>query len=206
MSNWKNSEIKAYEWFKKNIDSNAIDCGGEDSTVGDIYSPLYDAYIEVKDITGGARCGQFTESTIKDNPFAQAIYDNNFTTETCCQFVQYHYRKKNVAYFIVINGDNLSFFDFEQFFTTYTFEVQNPYKKRSGTRQAPKKDISILLRMDTEFILGEDGKVYCCNSERWGEYVSVIDAFDYFISKINKGELRKRSTTQNMTWHLLIKE
>ena len=206
MSNWKDSEIKAYEWFKENIDSDAIDCGREDSTVGDIYSPLYDAYVEVKDITNGARCGQFTESTIKDNPFAQAIYDNNFTSEICRQFVQYHYQKKNVAYFIIINGNNLSFFNFEEFFTKYTFEAQNPYKKRSGTRQAPKKDISTLLEMDTEFFLEEDGRVYCCNAERWGDYVSVADAFDYFISKTNKGELRKRSTTQNMTWHLLIKE
>lgn len=206
MSNWKNSESKAYKWFKENIDCNAIDCGREDSTVGDIYSPLYDAYVEVKDITDGARCGQFTESTIKNNPFAQAIYDNDFTPEICCQFVQYHYRKKNVAYFIVIDGDNLSFYNFKEFFTTYTFEVQNPYSKRSGTRQAPKKDISILLDMDAEFFLGEDGRVYCYNTKRWGEYVSVIDAFDYFISKTNKGELRKRSTTQNMTWHLLIKK
>lgn len=206
MNNWKKSEIKAYEWFRKKIDPNAIDCGKENSTVGDIYSPLYGAYIEVKDITNGARCGQFTESTIKDNPFAQAIYDNVFTPEICSQFVQYHYRKKNVAYFIIINGDNFSFLNFKEFFTKYTFEVQNPYKKRSGTRQVPKKDIPILLEMDTEFNLEKDGKIYCFNSKRWGEYVSVIDTFDYFISKTNKGELRKRSTTQNMTWHLLIKE
>ena len=205
MSNWKESEIKAYKWFKETIDPNAIDCGKEDSTVGDIYSPLYDAYVEVKDIANGARTGQFTESTIKDNPFAQAIYDNNYTPEICRQFVQYHYRKKNVAYFITVNEDILLFFNFEDFFNKYTFEVQNPYKKRSGTSQAPKKDISTLLNMDNEFFL-KDGKVYCSNTNRWGEYVSMTNPFDYFISKTKQGELRKRSTTQNMTWHLLIKE
>ena len=153
MNNWKNSEIKAYNWFKENIDSAAINCGKEDSTVGDIYSPLYEAYIEVKDITNGARCGQFTESTIKDNPFAQAIYNNDFTLETCRQFVEYHYNKKNVKYFIVINNDNLLFYNFTEFFAAYSFEVQNPYKKRSGTRSAPKKDIPTLLNKDTEFSL-----------------------------------------------------
>ena len=169
-------------------------------------NPLYDAYIEVKDITNGARCGQFTESTIKDNPFAQAIYDGTFTPTICRQFVQYHYTKKNVTHFIVVDGDELSFHSFNDFFAKYIFEVQNPYKKRSGTRQAPKKDISALLDIDAEFFLAEDGRVYCYNSNRWGKYVSVIDTFDYFISKTNKGELRKRSTTQNMTWHLLIKK
>lgn len=206
MKNWKTSEQKAYLWFRENIDPNAIDCGKEDSTVGDIYSPLYDAYIEVKDITGGARCGQFTESTIQDNPFAQAIYNGQFTPEICKKFVQYHYTKKRVTHFIVIDNNELSFHSFEDFFLKYTFEVQNPYKKRSGTRQAPKKDISILLDADAEFFLAEDGKVYCYNPSRWGKYASIIDTFDYYISKDNNGELRKRSTTQNMTWHLLIKK
>lgn len=205
MQQWKKAEKRAYIWFKENVDAKAEDRGGEDSTIGDIYSPLYDAYIEVKDITNSARCGQFTESTIKDNPFAQLIYDGNFTEETCRQFVQHHYVKKKVTHFIVVDGDKLSFHTFEDFFTNYIFEVQNPYKKRSGTRQAPKKDISMLLEMDAEFFLAEDGRVYCYNSKRWGEYVSAIDTFDYFISVTNKGELRKRSTTENMTWHLLIK-
>ena len=206
VQNWKISEQKAFNWFKANIDPNATAIGGEISTFGDIYSPYYDSYIEVKDITGGARCGQFTESTIKDNPFAQAIYDGTYDSNTCRKFVQYHYSKKDVSHFIVIDGDDISFYLFGDFFNKFTFEVQNPYKKRSGTRQAPKKDIQLLLDMDSEFALGPDDKVYCINSDRWGEYVSVVDTFDYFISKTNRGELRKRSSTQNMTWHLLIKK
>ena len=203
MSNWKESEKKAYKWFKAHYDPNAEHMGGEDSTQGDIYSPLYDAYIEVKDITHGARCGQFTESTIKDNPFAQAIYSGSTDPKICRKFIQYHYNKKNVTHFIVVDNDKLSFHSFADFFKNYTFEVQKPYEKRSGTRQAPKKDISLLLDLDVEFFLDKDGKVYCYNKNRWGNYVTVIDTFDYFISKQN-GELRKRSTTKNMTWHLLI--
>ena len=205
MSNWETAEALAYNWFKENIDSNAMSLGGQDSTVGDIYSPLYDAYIEVKDITNGARCGQFTESTIKDNPYASAIYSGEFTQDICSKFVQHHYAKKGVNYFIVINNQELSFYTFDEFFSAYTFEVQKPYEKRSGTRSAPKKDIPILLNTDSEFVLGADKKVYCNNKNRWGEYVSVINTFDYFIGK-NAGELRKRSNTTNMTWHLLIKQ
>ena len=206
MENWKAAENKAFIWFRENIDPDAIDYGKANSTIGDIYSPLYGSYIETKDITTGARCGQFTESTIRDNPFAQAIYNGVCTPEICKQFVQYHYTKKRVTHFIVVDNDELFFYNFDDFFLKYNFEVQNPYKKRSGTSQAPKKDISALLDMDAEFFLADDGKVYCYNSNRWGQYISVHDTFDYYISKDKKGELRKRGTTQNMTWHLLIKK
>ena len=202
---WKESEKRAYQWFKGNIDPKAENKGSADSTISDIYSPLYKSFIEVKDITNGARCGQFTESTIKDNPFAQAIYSGNADATLCRQFVQFHYNKKNVTHFIVIDGNNFSLYSFAEFFRTYNFEVQKPYEKRSGTRSAPKKDISLLLDFDAEFFLGEDNKVYCYNENRKGSYVSLIDTFDYFISK-QTGELRKRSTTKNMTWHLLIKK
>lgn len=204
MENWKLSEKKAFQWFKLNIDPNAEKFGEEDSTVGDIYSPLYDTYIEVKDITAGARCGQFTESTIQDNPYAQAIFAGATDLETCKNFIKYHYTKKNVTHFIVVNNDDIVFLSGEEFFENYIFEVQKPYAKRSGTSHAPKKDISALLEHDAEFFLCEDGQVYCFNQNRYGEYISIFNTFDYFISKKN-GELRKRSNTQNMTWHLVIK-
>ena len=206
MENWKQSEERAYAWFKTYIDENAKLLGKENSTIGDIYSPKYSTYIEVKDITNGARCGQFTESTIKNNPFAQAIYDGNCGLEICEQFVRYHYTNKQVTHFIIINGDDLSFYSFDDFFLKYNFEVQNPYTKRSGTRSAPKKDISLLLASDINFYLADDGKVYCPDRDKWGTYVSINNLFDYFISKTNQGELRKRSSTMNLTWHLLIKQ
>ena len=203
---WQLSEQKAYQWFKSNIDSNAEYLGGEDSTKADIYSPLYNGYIEVKDITTGARSGQFTESVIKNNPFSQNIYDGDCSPLICSNFVQYHYNKKNVTHFIIIDNNEIYFYNFDDFFANYTFKVQNPYEKRSGTNHAPKKDIPILLNMDKDFSLGNDGYVYCINPAKWGKYISAHEAFDYFISKTNKGELRKRSTTKNMTWHLLIEK
>lgn len=202
---WRESENKAYQWFKTTIDPNAEPVGKSDSTLSDIYSPLYKAYIEIKDITNGARCGQFTKSTMQNNPFAQAIYDGDYSPTTCRKFVQYHYNKKNVAYFIVVDGDDMSFYSFADFFANYTFEVQDPYLKRSGTRSAPKKAHSKLLDMDAEFFLAEDGKIYCYNHNRWRNYVSVYGDSDYIISK-DTGELRVRGKTINMTWHLLIKK
>ena len=44
---WKESEIKAYEWFKQNIDPNAESMGREDSTVPDIYSPLLNLPLKI---------------------------------------------------------------------------------------------------------------------------------------------------------------
>ena len=70
MMNWEKSEKKAFEWFKNNYDNDAVYQGHNNSTISDIYSPLYNCYIEVKDITNSARCGQFTKSTISNNPYA----------------------------------------------------------------------------------------------------------------------------------------
>lgn len=202
---WKESEVKAFMWFKSNIDPDATEIGEENSVVSDIYSPLYDAYIEVKDISNGARCGQFTESTIKNNPYAQAIYNGCADSNICRDFVKFHYNKKNVSYYIVVDGNDMKFYSAEEFFNSFNFEMQTPYAKRSGTRQAPKKDIPLLLELDSEFFVADDNKIYCSNENRKGEYFSLANPFDYFISK-QSGELRKRSSTQNMTWHLLIKK
>ena len=205
MRKWEMSEELAYEWFKSTIDANAVLCGKENSYVGDIYSPLYNSYIEVKDITNKARCGQFTESVIARNPHAQAIYNGDYSPETCKEFIRYHYNNKGISHFVVINNNIISFHTLEEFLNSYIFEVQQPYAKRSGTSKAPKKDIPILLSMDKEFILKEDGYVYCTNEERYGDYFTMITPFDYFISAKNHGELRKRATTKNLTWHLVIR-
>lgn len=202
---WKDSEIKCFQWFKENIDNQAELYGAEDSTQPDIYSPLYESYIEVKDITNGARCGQFTESTIKNNPYASDIYSGLITPEICKQFVKFHYEQKNVSHFIIFNNNEISFFTLEDLFSNFIFEVQTPYAKRSGTRSAPKKDIPFLLNFDKSYIL-KDNKVYCTNNNYWGNYISLFNTFDYYIIKQNNGELRKRSNTQNLTWHLLIKK
>lgn len=201
--NWKLAEDSAYDWFQANIDPNAVQCGGENANTPDIYSPLYGSYVEVKDITNGARCGQFTEGTITNNPFSSDIYNGNYSAETCCNFVKYHYSQKNVTHFIIIDGDSLTLYDFDTFFENYTFDLQAPYRKRSGTRQAPKKDIPHLLKINTNFVLSENGRVYCTDPNRWGTYL-ITPMGDYFISKNNQGELRKQSNTFNMTWHLLI--
>lgn len=203
--NWKKSEERAYEWFKENIDVNAIKEKAADSTVADIYSPLLSAYVEVKDISNGARCGQFTESTMKDNPHSELIYNGDFSEETSIGFAKYHYEKKGVKHFIVVENGSISFYNGEDFFNTYKISVQTPYKKRSGTRSAPKKDIPLLLEFSSNFVLNdEDGRVYCTDPSQYGKYISLHDFSDYFISKTKDGEVRKRSSTNNMTWHILV--
>ena len=41
MMNWEKSEKNAFEWFKNNYDNDAIYQGRNNSTISDIYSPLY---------------------------------------------------------------------------------------------------------------------------------------------------------------------
>lgn len=204
MMNWEKSEKKAFEWFKNNYDNDAVYQGHNNSTISDIYSPLYNCYIEVKDITNGARCGQFTKSTISNNPYAEAIYLGKNDEETCINFVKEHYRAKRVEAFIVINNNNISLVVFDDFFNNYTFKIQKPYCKRSGTSSAPIKDKETLLKFNTAFYQ-ENNKVFCSDQNLFGTYCSVFNPFDYFISKTT-GELRKRSNTNNMTWHIVIKE
>lgn len=197
---WQDSETKGYNWYKSNIDPLAVQKGMEDSTHSDIFSPKFNCYIEIKDITNGARCGQFTESTIGDNPYASEIYVNPAQADVC-GFVRYHYEKKKVGYFIIIANDQLDFCSLSDFLQKYNFSIQKPYQKRSGTRVTPKKDISLLLQ-DEDFEMRAD-RVYCSNPNRWGNYYSLRNPSDYFINT-NTGELRKRGTTNNMTWHIIV--
>lgn len=204
MMNWEKSEKKAFEWFKNSYDNDAIYQGRNDSTISDIYSPLYNYYIEVKDITNGARCGQFTKSTIDNNPYAKAIYSGKNDEETCINFVIEHYKAKQVGAFIIVNNNNISLVPLCDLFNNYTFEIQEPYHKRSGTSSAPAKDRETLLKFNTAFYQ-KDNKIFCSDQSLFGTYCSVFNSEDYFISKTT-GELRKRSNTNNMTWHIVIKE
>lgn len=185
---WKEIEQKSFEWFKSNYDPNATAQGQEDSIHSDIYSPKFSCYIEVKDLP--SRCGQFTESTIGNNPFAEAI--KNGDTSKCQDFVRFHYKTKQVKYFIV----DYHLYSMEDFLSTFNFSIQKPYNKRSGTRSAPKKDFPILIEQG---FIQRNNKIYCNDHSRWGTYLPN----SYFISKTT-GELRKQSSTNNTTWHILI--
>jgi hypothetical protein len=196
------AEEKAYHWFKENHDENSIWYGGSNSKVIDIWSEKY-GWVEAKDITNGARCGQFTESTLKNNPYSNNIYLQKYTNDDIINFIKYHYKKKEVNYFIVSYYDKFYFHGFEDFFNSYDFDLQQPYEKRSGTRSAPIKDREDLLKLNSNFFLGSNNKVYCNDKNLFGEYISLNSFLDYFISK-KDGELRKRSNTKNLTWHMLI--
>ena len=53
MMNWEKSEKKAFEWFKNNYDNDAVYQGHNNSTISDIYSPLYNILgFNLNDYTG----------------------------------------------------------------------------------------------------------------------------------------------------------
>lgn len=91
-----NSEDIAYKYFVEKYDNNAKLYGGMDSTVSDIYSFKY-GWIEVKDLTHGARAGQFTDSTINENPYSKKLLKDN-KEENCKNFVRYHYTQKKLIF------------------------------------------------------------------------------------------------------------
>lgn len=200
------NEKLAYEWFCKNYDAEAILAGGYDSTISDIYSPKLGCYVEVKMInaTTSARCGQFTIGTINNNPFSILIYNGIDLENNLRNFVRYHYTNKQVGYFIIGIGETeYTLLTIEDFLEVAKFSLPRPYEKKSGTDHCPKKYQKKLLQDHPEFII-RDGCVYCVDSTKWKTYL-FSDNIKFYISDKTGGEVRKCSTTNNLTYHIEVK-
>jgi hypothetical protein len=200
------NEKMAYEWFCKNYDAEAILAGGYDSTISDIYSPKFGCYVEVKmmNSTTSTRCGQFTESTINNNPFSILLYNGIDLENNLRNFVEYHYTAKQVGYFIVGIGETeYTLLSMEEFLKVGKFSFPKPYKKRSGTNHCPKKYQEKLLQDHPEFTI-KDGYVYCVDPTKWKTYL-FSEGIEFFISDKTGGEVRKCSTTNNLTYHIEVK-
>ena len=200
------NEQKAYMWFCANYDPNATLEGGYDSTVSDIYSPKLEGYVEIKMInkSTSARCGQFTAGTMGTNPFAVLIYNEVELDKNLRNFVQYHYASKGVKYFIVgIDEEEYQLLSMEDFLDAAVFSFPKPYEKKSGTSHCPKKYQEKLLRDNSDFEI-RDGYVYCVNPIRWKTYI-FSDGVKFYIGDKTGGEVRKCSTTNNLTYHIEVK-
>ena len=201
MCNYLINEQQAYAWFKENHDPAAEYKGGYDSTVSDIYSPKYGGYIEIKlmDKNLEARCGQFTNNTLGSNPYATSIISDGADQSTLKNFVAYHYSKKQVVRFIVGSNENYRLLTNDEFIDQ-TYFYMDIYAKKSGTKSCPKKYQQSILNMSEEYLM-MNGKVYCLNKDRWGEYFYVSDN-KFFISQRNNGEVRKCDIAHSTTFHI----
>lgn len=201
---YQNSEKLAYDWVEKNIAGLSSFYGGQDSTLSDIYNEKI-GWIEVKDLsTGVARCGQFTEGTVNNNPYSIKIFTNKATEKDIVDFVKYHYNQKKVSYFITVIDKKINFYSSEDFYKNHIFTLQKPYEKRSGTRSTSKKYFKELLNYNNSFYI-ENQKIFCSNKEIWKTYFT-LNGKEYFISPTCRGEVRLRGTTKNLTWHILVQE
>lgn len=199
MYSYEEVELQGYLWFKENMDEEVQQLGGHDSTILDLYSPKY-GNIEIKKIAGNsARCGQFTEQTLKYSSLGQKIINNN-NKENVKNFVIDWYSKKECNGFLIYNGNSFSFYSFEEFFKNFHFSMQKPYKKRSGTRNVPKKDRDSVLNFNDDFFLkGEN--IMTENKNLFNTYFNIDDR-QYYINK--EGIVRKRSNTSNLTYHMEV--
>lgn len=198
------NEQNAYTWFKENYDPAAEYKGGYDSTVSDIYSPKYGGYIEIKlmDETHQVRCGQFTDKKIGINPYAIAIFGGDVAQKTLQNFVVHHYSYKQVVRFIIGSDKNYRLLTTDEFINQSYFFL-DVYAKKSGTKSCPKKYHPTLLAFNDKFIETE-GKLYCIDETKWGEYFYMSDN-KFFISKKNNGEIRKCDTAHSTTFHIKAK-
>lgn len=197
LDNGERAEKIAYN-FILNLDKEAILYGGMDSTKSDIYSPIY-GWIEVKDLTTGARCGQFTESTKHLNSFSSKLIDNP-TEENCKCFVREHYTNKKVTHICVVIGNEIKLITLEEFLEHFLFSLQS-YGKGSGTRSCPKKDFKAILESSPLFY-EKEGKIYCSDLTLYKTYFHLGDD-KFYIGKNN--EVRKCSKTKNQTWLVEVK-
>lgn len=197
------SEQLAFEWVKKNKDSQAKLFGGENSSVSDIYSPKL-GWIEVKDLTHGAHCGQFTETTKDNNPYSETLMQNAVDKTDCEKWVRYHYAQKDVNYFITVVDGVINFYTTDEFIINHSFERVIRAKK-SGSRHCAKSARSAILALNSKFVL-EDNDLWCRDENRFGEYF-VCDGKTYVISKHPRclGRINQCGTTKNCTWLITVK-
>jgi hypothetical protein len=140
--------------------------------------------------------------TMANNPYSLSIYNGEETELILKNFVQYHYEQKNVVGFIVGSSkETYQMLTMADFLESCVFSVQS-YGKKSGTRSCPLKDQDGIMETYPHFIK-RDKKLYTPNEEEYGTYFSFADN-NYFISKSN-GEIKKRSKTKNLTYHIEVK-
>jgi hypothetical protein len=193
MEKWKETEERGYQWILEKF-PDAIRYGESDSTHSDVFIPSLNSFIEIKDLTNGCRCGQFTAATAIGD-YCKRIIEGTYSEEDIKNFVRNHYGNKKVSQFLIYFNENFQLLGTEEFLNKFTFSIQS-YKKRSGTRKVPKKDIDKVLDYDSSFSLIE-GAVYCSNSLLYDSYFDIEDN-QYYINKL--GEVRKRGNTNNQTW------
>ena len=188
---WQETEEKALDYIHECFDEDAYLCGGCDSTVSDIYSPRYSCYIEVKDLTHGARFGQFTSST--------SDRYKDYLEQGLDVFVNHWYESKGVGYFCLFSNGRFSVVDREAFtkHRAKDFYLQT-YAKRSGTRKLSKKALEIFIQFYPIEML--EGRIYC--HELDASSYHRIAGYTYFINANN--EVRLCSTTCNVTCHVCL--
>lgn len=194
MKRWEEIEEKGFQYLKEKYPK-AIKYGNCDSTHSDVYLPELNTFVEIKDLTNGSRCGQFTINTINNRDYCIKIINNIYSNKDIKDFVYNHYADKNVSMFLIYIDNNFNLMTIEEFLSNYTFSVQS-YNKKSGTRKIPKKDIEKVLKYNTSFF-NNGNTIISLNSDIYNTYFN-IDNDSYYINK--SGEVRKRSKTNNRTW------
>lgn len=191
--NWEITEVKALDFIKTSFDPAAYLVGGADSTKSDIFSPKYDCYIEVKDLSqGDVRLGQYTDSTKHQ---IQPYLDKGLDV-----FVDYWYSQKNVEYFCLYTSAGFLLLSKQDFIYRFKddFYLQTPYKKRSGSRKLTK---SLFCELRQKFNLSEqDGRVYCFDLKPHTYF--DFNGYHLFVNRNN--EIRIISNTCNMTYHICL--
>lgn len=191
---WEITEVKALNFIKTTFDSAAYLVGGTDSTKSDIFSPKYDCYIEVKDLSrGDVRLGQYTDSTKHQ---IQPYLDKGLDA-----FVDYWYSQKNVEYFCLYTNTGFLLLSKQEFLRRFkdNFYLQTPYKKRSGSRKLTKS-LSCGLRQKLN-LSEQDGRTYCFDLKPHAYF--NFNGYRLFVNQNN--EIRIISNTCNTTYHVCLR-
>lgn len=199
MKTWEEIELDGLKYVHEFLDPDAIHIGGSDSTQSDIR--LSNGYfIEIKKIPALA-FGQFTEATIKNNPYSQEILnifleDNNPQLGSLGQdWVLYHYNQKRVSHFLLESNGLFQLVPIEEFIENNNFHCSGR-AKASGSQSCPKGKYAQVSSILDTYIL--DGRLFANDRNLLGTYFN-LDGDKYFISKKNNGEIRKCSKIANFT-------
>lgn len=200
MDAWEKIELDGLKYIHEFVDKDAIHIGGSDSTQSDILLSN-GSFVEIKKIPALA-FGQFTESTVGENPYSKQILDifindnNNPSLGVLGkEWVKYHYQKKNVSHFLLETNGVFQFITLEDFINNHNFYCSGR-AKASGSQPCPKgKYAQVSSMIETTII---NGRLFSNDKNLFGTYFN-LDNDKYFISKKNNGEIRKCSKIANFT-------
>lgn len=195
------------DFIRANYDPDAIGIGDFNSAAPDVISPKY-GIGEIKYYI--SQMGQFTLSTINENPLSKSIANKPrelVTKQEARDWSYEHYKNKGVKFFVVVYDDHCEWYSLEDFFNVYTVSIELRKTKKSGSGPLAQKYWDQIPE-ELSLIDGRNSggaHVKICPDEKLWKYkysfkVIYSDGTLRNAGVNSNGMIYVKSETKNTTW------